>query len=129
MKNYLLDTQVFLWMQNEPEKLSKNLNRHLRAKDIRWHLSQITIWEIQVKYDLGKLYLPTAPKDCIPEVIEKAGLAYQPLQDEAIFMLGKLPAINRDPFDRLLAATSIVNGWTLATVDSKLKEYPLQTIS
>jgi PIN domain nuclease of toxin-antitoxin system len=44
-------------------------------------------------------------------------------------MLGKLPAIHRDPFDRLLAATSIVNGWTLATVDSKLKEYPLQTIS
>jgi PIN domain nuclease of toxin-antitoxin system len=80
MKNYLLDTQVFLWMQNEPEKLSKNLNRHLRAKDIRWHLSQITIWEIQVKYDLGKLSLPAAPKDCIPEVIEKQASPINPFK-------------------------------------------------
>lgn len=129
MKSHLLDTHVFLWMQNEPDRLSANLKRQMCAKDARWHLSQISLWEIQVKYELGKLSLPAPPEECLPELIQRSGLAYQPLQNEAIYMLGKLPPIHRDPFDRLLAATSIVNGWIIATVDQKLKEYPVQTIS
>lgn len=129
MKTILLDTHVFLWMQNEPDRLSETMKRCLRSKEYRWFLSQISVWEIQVKYDIGKLSLPTKPCECIPNLIEESGLAYQTLQDEAVFMLGRLPQIHRDPFDRLLIATCIVNGWTLATVDDQIKEYPVQTFA
>ena len=129
MKTILLDTQVFLWMQNDPDRLSEKIKSSLKSTDYRWFLSQISVWEIQVKYDTGKLSLPTKPSECIPEIIRQSGLAYQNLQDDAIFMLGRLPQLHRDPFDRLLVATCIVNGWTLATVDEQIKEYPVQTVS
>lgn len=48
------------------------------------------------------------------------------LADDAIFMLGKLPAIHRDPFDRLLVAHAIVHGWELATVDRRVMDYPVR---
>lgn len=129
MKDILLDTHVFLWMQNAPEKLSDNLIEKLNRGDMRWHLSQISVWEIQIKYDLGKLSIPSEPSAWLPELIEESGLAYQPLQDDAIFMLGKLQQIHRDPFDRLLVATSIINGWVIATFDEQIRSYPVQTIS
>ena len=129
MKTILLDTHVFLWMQNEPDRLSDKITSCLQSNEFRWFVSQISVWEIQIKYDIGKLSLPAKPSECIPDIIHQSGLAYQTLQDDAIFMLGRLPHIHRDPFDRLLISTCIINGWTLATVDPQIKQYPVQTIS
>lgn len=129
MKTILLDTHVFLWMQNDPDRLSDKIKSCLQSKEFRWFVSQISAWEIQVKYDIGKLSLPAKPGECIPETIRQSGLAYQTLQDDAVFMLGRLPQLHRDPFDRLLVSTCIVNGWTPATVDQNIKECPVQTMS
>ena len=43
--------------------------------------------------------------------------------------IGTLPMIHRDPFDRLLIATCIVNGWTLATQDEQIPKYPVLTLT
>ena len=104
MREILLDTHIFLWMHHEPEKLSSKITTLLQDRNVRWHISQISVWEIQVKYDTGKLSLSAPPGECIPDLITHSGLAYQGLQDSAVFMLGKLPMIHRDPFDRLLIA-------------------------
>lgn len=129
MKTILLDTHIFLWMHHEPEKLPATISQLFNDKRVRWYVSQISVWEIQVKYDTGKLSLPSPPGECIPNLITQSRLAYQSLQDSAVFMLGKLPGIHRDPFDRLLIATCIVNGWTLATQDRLIPEYPVLTLT
>jgi PIN domain nuclease of toxin-antitoxin system len=129
MRTLLIDTHIFLWSQFESKKLSENLRKLSTSPTVRWVLSQVSIWEIQIKYDLGKLPLPDFPARLLPPLIEASGYANQPLQDNAIFMLGKLPGIHRDPFDRLLIATAIVNGWEIVTCDPLFEKYPVRTLS
>ncbi len=128
MRNILLDTHIFLWMQFEPSKLSPNLSSLLQSQDARWHLSQISVLEIQIKHQIGKLHLPSPPAQCLPDLIKNSKLAFHPISDEAIFMLGKLPSIHRDPFDRLLISTALVEGWEIATVDDQFESYPVRTV-
>ncbi len=78
---------------------------------------------------MGKLALPELPSKIFPDLIDRSGFAYDQLQDEAIFMLGKLPPIHRDPFDRMLIATALVNGWEIVTHDSVFEKYPVRTLS
>ncbi|MGB0415617.1 MAG: type II toxin-antitoxin system VapC family toxin [Coraliomargarita sp.] len=128
MRHLLLDTQLFLWSQFSPDKLPKKLRAHFVDDCVCWHLSQVSVWEIQVKYDRGKLPLPEPPQSFLEDLIKDSGLQFQELQNKAIFMLGKLPAIHKDPFDRLLVATALVNGWEFATVDRTIDKYPIQTL-
>lgn len=129
MREILLDTHIFLWLAYEPQRLSANLRRLLDREDVRWHISQISVWEIQVKYDLGKLPLSASPGAIFPGLLEESGLAFHTLSNEAIFMLGKLPNIHRDPFDRLLIATALCAGWEIATVDPQISRYPVRVIA
>lgn len=129
MRRVLLDTHIFLWMQFESGRLSDNLVRLLKREDIKWYLSQVSVLEIQIKHTLGKLQLPDVPGEWLPGLIEKCGLEFRPLSNEAIFMLGKLPELHRDPFDRLLVSTALTEGWEMATVDEQVKRYPVRTLS
>ena len=69
--------------------------------------------------------LTDSPK--LPATIRQAAdMSYETISDHAIFMLGKLPQVHRDRFDRLLAAHGAVGGWELATVDERLMRYPIR---
>ncbi len=129
MRQILLDTHVFLWMQFASGKLSDNLQELLQREDVRWHLSQVSLLEIQIKTGVGKLNLPASPEKILPRLIRESGVAYHPLSDAAIFMLGKLPEVHGDPFDRLLIATALTEGWEIATLDPQFEAYPVRTLS
>lgn len=129
MRHLLLDTHVFLWSQFAPSKLSPKLAELFAAEDVCWHLNQISVVEIQIKYDLGKLELPETPQKFLPGLIQDSGLNFHPLENKAIYMLGKLPQLHRDPFDRLLIASALVKGWEIATVDPVFDQYPVQIVN
>jgi PIN domain nuclease of toxin-antitoxin system len=128
MRDILLDTHVFLWTQFEPSKLSPKIKGLLTSDEVRWHLSQISILEIQIKYQTGKLPLPQSPSELLPDLIKQSNLAFHHIGNEAIFMLGKLPPAHRDPFDRLLISTALVEGWEIATVDEMFEKYPVRIV-
>ena len=129
MRHLLLDTNIFLWSQFAPSNLSPKLAALFAAEDVCWHLSQISVLEIQIKYDLGKLELPDPPQKFLPNLIQDSGLNFHPLENKAIYMLGKLPHLHRDPFDRLLIASALVKGWEIATVDPVFDQYPVQIVN
>ena len=129
MRHLLLDTHIFLWSQFAPSKLTPKLTALFNSEDACWHLNQISVLEIQIKYDLGKLELPDTPQKFLPNLIKDSGLNFHHLDNKAIFMLGKLPNLHRDPFDRLLIASALVNGWEIATVDTIFDKYPVQTVN
>lgn len=129
MREILLDTHIFLWSQFETKKLSPLLRDLFASADVRWHLSQISVLEIQIKHGMGKLDLPSTPERLLPGLIENAGFLFHPLKNEAIFMLPKLPLVHRDPFDRLLIATALIGGWEMATIDRAFDGYPVRTVS
>ncbi len=126
MRTILLDTQIALWILVDSPKLPAAYRRGTAESGIRWVFRQVSLWEIQIKYDIGKLRLPKSPGELLPPAINEAGLFLESIEDEGIFLLGKLPPVHRDPFDRLLVAHAILHGWELATVDSNITKYPVR---
>jgi PIN domain nuclease of toxin-antitoxin system len=126
MRTILLDTHVALWVLVDSPHLPAAVRAAAGQSGIRWVFHQVSTWEIQIKHDLGKLPLPASPGTFLPNAIEQSGLAYERIEDDAIFMLPKLPDHHRDPFDRLLIAHAAVHGWEVATVDEQVMRYPVR---
>lgn len=59
----LLDTHIFIWWDSEPEKLSPNILSLLQRTDTKLYVSAVSLWEIQIKSQLGKLTLSQSLQD------------------------------------------------------------------
>jgi PIN domain nuclease of toxin-antitoxin system len=96
--------------------------------DFQFFIHPVSYWEIQIKYDLGKLVLPKEPEIFIPPLIESSGFFIDEFRVSSVFYLNKLPAIHKDPFDRLLIAHCIDTNAMLMSADSILRKYPIRCI-
>jgi PIN domain nuclease of toxin-antitoxin system len=118
----LLDTHIWIWSHVEPERLGARVRRVLQDKSNELWLSPISIWELGLLIDGGRLELEGATS--VSEWVERA-LARVPLNDAA---LNREVAIetravrleHADPADRFLAATARVLELTLVTADDRL---------
>ena len=126
MRVVLLDTQIALWLLLDSPRVPKNIRNASSHEGFCWILHQVSIWEIQIKYLLGKLTLPERPERFLPEAIRDAGFQEARIETEGIYFLGKLPPHHRDPFDRLLIAHAMLSGWEVATVDRQWDKYPVR---
>lgn len=125
--NLLLDTQVFLWLQTEPERLGEHL--HLvedRRNDLL--VSAASSWEIAIKYQLGRLPLPEVPERYVPRRVRAIGAHAIAVEHSHALAVANLPALHRDPFDRLLVAQAVLLELTLVTADPIVAEYPAPTV-
>jgi PIN domain nuclease of toxin-antitoxin system len=89
--NILLDTCAFLWMIDDVGQLGPQIRPALENSENRVILHQASMWEIQIKYDLGKLPLARLPREIISDGIQAHIVEYCPLQNEDIWHLHKLP--------------------------------------
>lgn len=124
----LLDTHIFLWFISGDQKLPANVCDVIRDPDNDVYLSAVSIWECIVKYQQGRLPLPESPGIYLPKqraLHQIAGLA---LDEMSVSQLVKLPLIHKDPFDRMLICQALQNGCTIATVDDKIRAYPVSFI-
>ena len=124
----LLDTCTFLWAAQEVGRLSRTARETLEDPDHDVYLSAVSAWEIALNYAAGKLPLPEAPARYIPEVRERHGFDRLPLDEEAALHLARLPALHRDPFDRMLVSQALVGGMVLLTPDRLISQYPLRSL-
>jgi PIN domain nuclease of toxin-antitoxin system len=124
----LLDTCVLLWLMMDSKKISPTLREVLANPMNQRYLSAISVWEITVKWQNGKLNLPTRPTEFIAETKAKGRMRPLPLEDTAILQLSKLPKVHADPFDRMLICQAIDSGMTLVTNDTTIMEYPIKVL-
>src|SRR2546421_6668031 len=124
----LLDTHIFIWWADEPERLSSNALAALEDGTNDLILSVVSIWEIQLKIQLGKLKLSQPLIELVESQQETNGLQVLPLELPHVLALDTLPLHHKDPFDRLLIAQSIVADLTLVTADNKLSAYPAKLL-
>ncbi len=124
----LLDTCCFLWLIDQTKHLSEAAKTALEDSSNELVLSQVSSWEIQLKYQTGKLDLSFPPKELISRGLNCHGIDYSPIDDEAIWHLAKLPAHHRDPFDRLLIASALCGGMRLVTPDPLIHKYPVTVL-
>ena len=125
----LLDTHVFLWFISGDKRLSSTLQESIRMPGNDVYLSVISIWESQVKYQLGKLPLPQPPVIYLPVHRKRHLIESLPLDQPSISQLSKLPLLHRDPFDRMLICQALEHGLTVATVDPEVLAYPVDILS
>ena len=121
----LLDTCEFLWLVSGDNRLSAPVALAVRNPQNQVFLSVVSFWEISVKHGLGKLPLPSAPALFVPGQREKHLIASLALDESAITSLGKLPALHRDPFDRMLVCQALAHDLTLASSDPLIRQYPV----
>jgi PIN domain nuclease of toxin-antitoxin system len=122
----LIDTHVLLWgLQNE-EKLSRKVQALLPAADV-W-VSVASLWEIVTKVQAGKLALPAPVSDYLTAKLTQNGVSVLPISFDHVKRLESLPLHHRDPFDRLLIAQSIEEGWPIVTADPLFARYPVDVI-
>lgn len=89
------------------------------------YLSAVSVWEVIVKYQLGKLPLPEAPERYIPTQRELHHIASLPLDERSVSFLPQLPTLHRDPFDRMLICQALASDLTLMTHDEYVRAYPV----
>jgi PIN domain nuclease of toxin-antitoxin system len=124
----LLDTHVFLWLNLEPEKCSEPVLRLCRQPETDLLLSMVSLWEIQVKHQLGKLPLEVSLRQLLETNQTRYGLQLLPIQPDHVYALSTLPDYHRDPFDRLLIAQAQVESLPLVTVDRNIARYAITKI-
>ncbi len=127
--NLLLDTHIFLWLNEQPEKLSANILSHCEDSNNCLFLSHVSPWEIQIKHQLGKLTLDEPLQAMIETQQQDNDLQLLPITLTHIYALAHLPHHHRDPFDRLLIAQASVEEMSLITVDGRMKDYPIKLVT
>ena len=127
--NLLLDTCIFLWFISGDQRLPKSMREAIRDPANAVHLSAVSLWEIIVKHQLGKLSLPQPPEHYIPEQRKRHRIASLPLEEDSVARLQQLPPLHRDPFDRMLICQALAREFTLLTVDDKIRAYPVQVMT
>ena len=125
MKQFLLDTHVLLWMQDDSPYLSETVRDILTNPDNDLYVSIASFWEIVIKRSLGKLELEYTIKDLVQSCAIN-NIIILPVQFSFLEHLETLPFIHRDPFDRLIAATVIDLNYGLLSKDPNLHLYDLQ---
>lgn len=89
-------------------------------------LSVVSLWEIQIKVQLGRLALPMPIKQLLAAQQTVNDLQILPVFPHHIWELDNLPLYHKDPFDRLLMAQAIAEKWQLVSMDSIFSQYPVQ---
>jgi PIN domain nuclease of toxin-antitoxin system len=125
----LLDTQVWLWMLAAPERLSAKARALLVAPENELVLSAASAWEIAIKHALGKLQLPEPPAEYVSRLIAQSGVSSLPVHHHHALCAGGLPAIHRDPFDRMLVAQAQLESLPILTADRIFRRYDVRTLA
>ena len=124
----LLDTCTFLWIVGGAKELSPRAREVFVDPANEAFLSAASAWEIAVKHRLGKLPLPRAPDEFVPEQRAAHGIEPLPMDEEAALHVAKLPDMHHDPFDRMLVAQALVGGLVLLTPDDSVRQYPVRVL-
>lgn len=119
----LLDTHLLLWAAGEPDKLSARAKALLEDQDNVLLFSAASLWEITIKAGLGRADFQIDPHLLRRGLIEN-GYQELPITSQHALMVGQLPDMHRDPFDRILVAQATVEGLLLLTHDSLVQAYP-----
>lgn len=115
----LLDTLAFLWWDANDPRLPDTLREAIATPRNQVFVSAVTVWEIAIKRASGKLAFGGGVGNAI-----RAHLFLPlPITVEHAECAGGLPALHRDPFDRLLVAQAQLEGLVLVTVDALILRY------
>ena len=124
----LADTSTLIWWWTDVVSLSARARDLLSDADNVIFVSTASAWEIATKNRLGKLPQLENPLGNLPQMIARSGYVTLSISLDHALLAGAMAGEHRDPFDRMLAAQSIVDAVPLLSSDDKLDQFGCQRI-
>ena len=124
----LLDSHTLIWAVDDPSRLSLLASSFLEEPKHDRVLSAATIWEIGIKFSLGRLPLSLPYRFWMDKAIADLALTVLPITLDHVEQQIRLPWHHRDPFDRLLAAQALVEGTQLLSLDEIFDQYGVDRV-
>ena len=119
----LLDTHILLWAAGQPHRLPSVARALLEDPESEPMFSAASLWEIAIKHGLCRPDFTVDPRLLRRGLLEN-GYTELPVTGAHAVAVDLLPAIHRDPFDRMLVAQAQIEGLTLLTADPVVGRYP-----
>ena len=120
----LLDTCTLLWLSDPDVELPGVVEALIRRTPPgQRFVSAISAFEVAVKHFKGHLVLPMAPQPWLDATYSQRGLVSLPVTDRIACKAAGLPPIHKDPADRIIVATAILNDLIIVTPDEAIRAY------
>jgi PIN domain nuclease of toxin-antitoxin system len=123
----LLDTNAFLYFINNDSALSKTA-KNLLESEVDLLISAACLWEIAIKFSIGKLSLPDSFGNFIPSQIRQNDIEILSVTLPHLEKVSTLPFHHKDPFDRLIIAQSMVENLPILSSDAAFDLYKIERI-
>lgn len=113
-----------LWAFAEPSRLSEQVRELLIDPRNHVAVSAATVWEVEIGRQLGKLVAP----DSFGDLCVERGFDALPITFDHATAAGALPRHHDDPFDRMLIAQALCEGFDVVTADPVFSGYGLRVV-
>jgi len=118
----LLDTHVLVWMASDPKRLSPKARDAIR--NARQHtgvaIATITLWELAWLAHSGRIQVLSSIETFVRDTVARVIL--KPMTPEITAVAARLPTgYPKDPADRVIGSTAIVEGIPLITADQQIR--------
>jgi PIN domain nuclease of toxin-antitoxin system len=120
---FLLDTHILLWVASDPKRLSRSARILINDPENELLFSAASPWEVAIKRGLGRADFRVDARLLRRGLLDNSYTELAISGDHVVATDG-LPAIHKDPFDRILIAQATVEGITLLTTDPQVAQYP-----
>ncbi|MCY7337214.1 MAG: type II toxin-antitoxin system VapC family toxin [Chamaesiphon sp.] len=125
----LLDTNIFIWLNDAPQRIPDRIMSIVTDPDHNLSLSLVSVWEMQIKIQLGKLQLQDSLQQILTTQQSENDLQILTIELGHILRLADLPHHHRDPFDRLIIAQTQAEEMTLVSADGVFASYDVNLLS
>ena len=124
----LLDTCALIWLAEDLTALGKAARNAIAENPEDLHISAISALEITLLAAKRRIILPSEPFKWYSDAIRLHGIRELPVTGEIASLSGKLPLIHKDPCDRIIIATAVLNRIKVLTADEVFGEYKDVTV-
>ena len=121
----VVDTHIIIWNALKPELLSRKAEKAISAANDSDGIlfCEISLWEIAMLMHKGRLSIDIAYAEFIQLIVESNKYVFQGITPEITWLSTDLFSdIEKDPVDRIIAATSIIEKADLVTADKELRQ-------
>ncbi|MCZ4221683.1 type II toxin-antitoxin system VapC family toxin [Pedobacter sp. SJ11] len=118
-----MDTHIFLFFINGDKSIQKETVNVINNPNTDIYLSIVSIWEIVIKMNIGKLKL----KDDVNSIyilLSNYNIKILDLKEHNFKIYSALPLIHKDPFDRMIISQAIAEDLTIISDDQYIRNYP-----